>query len=378
MRLMHTSDWHLGMTLKGGTSFIVDQRFMIDEICRVAIEEKVDGIIIAGDIFDKGVASSEAIRLYDEAMTHIVSDLGIKVYIIAGNHDGAARLAQCNELLAKCGLYVCGSLESEPFCVNEEETDIYFLPWISTYKVKSVYPEAQEQVVSLEDAYKVTLDKYRETFVSGHRHILISHAFIVNAQTSVSDRSAEAGGAAMVGAKVFEGFDYVALGHLHGPQKINDCIRYSGTPMTYSFGKEEVQQKGVVIIDTDTLEQKEIPVRQLHRRVTLTATYDELLRADYDEDILKGYVRLEITDTFAGMEAMAALRERYDNILEFSSKNYEKEDSRITMTMEELENAERNPEFIFDRYCEDIMQEPPSEHMKELFLNALKKITEEE
>lgn len=252
MKLLHTSDWHLGMMQRGSISYIEDQRYFIDRICEIATKEKVDGIIIAGDILDKGIASQDALKLYDEKMTYICATLNIPVYIIAGNHDGAERLSQCNELLRKSGLYISGSLSSEPYVVNCGDVDIYLLPWISTDKVKSIYVSDADKVASMEDAYKVVLDKYRDKFVEGHKNVLVSHAFITNAETSVSDRAAEVGKAAMVGSYVFEGFDYVALGHLHGPQKIDDHIRYSGSPMAYSFGKEEKQEKGVVIYDTDT------------------------------------------------------------------------------------------------------------------------------
>jgi DNA repair protein SbcD/Mre11 len=377
MKFLHTSDWHLGMTFRGGVSYREDQKFAINRICQIAVEEKVDGIFLAGDVFDKSIASQEALQLYDEIMTYICGTLHIPVYLIAGNHDGAERISQCNELLKKSGLYIAGALEEKPYVVNTGNVDIYLLPWISTDKVKSVFPEEGENIISMEDAYKLVLDKYRECFVPEHKNILISHAFIVNAETSISDRAAEVGHATMVGSYVFDGFDYVALGHLHGPQQINKHIRYSGTPMVYSFGKEEVQEKSVTIIDTDTWEQKVISLPQLHKRTTLTGTYDELMKADFEEDILHGYVRLDVTDSYVGLESLAAFREKYTNLLEVSSKSFEHDGDKITMTMEEFENADEAPESIFKRYCEDILEEAPSNHMLELFKNALEKYEKE-
>lgn len=371
MKYLHTSDWHLGMTFRGGISYRQDQKFAIDKICQIAIDEKVDGILLAGDVFDKSIASQEALLLYDEVMTYICGTLNIPVYLIAGNHDGAERISQCNELLKKSGLYIAGALEEKPCVVNDGDVDIYMLPWISTDKVKSIFSEEAENVVSMEAAYKLVLDKYRQNFVSGHKNILISHAFIVNAETSTSDRAAEVGRATMVGSYVFDGFDYVALGHLHGPQQINDHIRYSGTPMAYSFGKEETQEKSVTIIDTNSQEQKIIPLPQLHRRTTLTGTFDELMKADFDEDILNGYVRLDVTDSYVGMDSMAAFHEKYSNLLEVSSKGFEHDDAKITMTIEEFERADEDPESVFKRYCQDILEETPSSHMIELFKSAL-------
>jgi exonuclease SbcD len=367
MKLLHTSDWHLGMTFRNGTSYEKDQRFVIDNICKIAVEEKVEGILLAGDVFDKSIASREAVLLYDEIMTYICGTLDIPVYMVAGNHDGAERLSQCNELLKKSGLHIAGALKEEPQVAHIGDVDIYLLPWISTDKVAFIYPEEAENIKSMEDAYRIVLDKYRETFVEGHKNILVSHSFIVNAETSVSDRAAELGHATMVGSYVFDGFDYVALGHLHGPQKINEHIRYSGSPMAYSFGREEKQVKSVTIVDTDTWEQKMVPIPQLHKRITLTGTYEELMKADYEADILDGYVRLEVTDAYAGMEALALFRERYSNLLEMTSKSFEAEDTKITMTIEELEQTDLSPETVFKKYYQDSYNKEPSEHLLKLF-----------
>lgn len=377
MKFLHTSDWHLGMNFRGGISYEDDQKYAIKRICDIAKNEQVDGILLAGDVFDKSIASQEAIRLYDELITYICADLSIPVYMIAGNHDGADRLSQCNELLKKSGLYICGSLEEKPYVVHKDDVDIYLLPWISTDKVKSIFPNKADQISSMEDAYKIVLDKYRECFITGHNNILVAHAFIVNAETSVSDRAAEVGKATMVSSSIFDGFDYIALGHIHGPQKITDHMRYSGTPMAYSFGKEENQEKSVVVIDTDTLEQKVIPIPSLKKRTTLKGTYEELMKADFSDEILKGYVRLEVTDSYVGMDSIALFREKYVNLLEISGKGFDKEDENITMTIDEFENSDTSPETVFSKYCEDVIKESVTDHQMDLFKSALNAVEKE-
>ena len=371
MKFLHTSDWHLGMTFRGGVSYALDQKYAIGQICRIAEDEKVNGILLAGDVFDKSIASAEALRVYDEILTHICAELGIPVYMIAGNHDGAERISQCSELLKQSGLFIAGALTAEPQVINAGDVDIYLLPWISTDRVKATYPDRAEEIDSMEDAYRTVLDRYRESFVKNHRNILVAHAFIADSETSVSDRAAEVGKAAMIGSYVFEGFDYVALGHLHGPQQVNDRIRYSGSPMAYSFGREEKQEKSVTIVDTDSWEQKVIPLPQLHKRTTLTGTFDELMKADFDDGIKDGYVRLEVTDSYVGMDSIAAFREQYKNLLEVAGKDFDRDDARITMTMEEFENADAEPESVFVRYCRDILDEAPGEHLLALFKAAL-------
>lgn len=371
MKFLHTSDWHLGIGSLGRVSFVNDQRFALNEIVKIAKKEKVDAILIAGDVFDKSIASSEAIMLYDEIVTKICADLNIPVYIIAGNHDGAARLSQCNELLKKSGLFVAGALEREPIFYEKGDACVYLLPWISTDKVKTVFPEKKDEIDSMEKAYEVVLESYRNSFKKDKKHILVSHAFIVDCETSTSDKSAEIGHATMVSAKVFDGFDYVALGHLHGPQNVNDRIRYSGTPMAYSFGKEEKQEKSVTIFDTNSSEKKIVPVKQLRKRITLTDTFSVIMDTDFEDDIKNAYLRLEITDKYVGLNEYTAFLEKFPNMLELSCKSLERDDAKITMTIEDYEKLHDNPLKIFEKYCEDIMGTTLDEHRISLFEEAL-------
>jgi exonuclease SbcD len=181
----------------------------------------------------------------------------------------------------------------------------------------------------------------------------------------------------MVGSHLFQGFDYVALGHLHGPQQVSKNIRYSGSLMAYSFGKEEKQEKSVTILDTTTLEQKIVPLPQLRSRMTLTGTFQELMEADDPEEIRDGYVRLEVTDSYVGMESIAAFREKYRNLLEITGKMIEREDGRITMTIEDFEQVSRDPEAVFSQYCRDILEEAPGDHRMELFREACAEVEKE-
>ncbi len=373
MRFLHTSDWHLGMTYRGGISYEQDQRYVTDMICGIAADEGVDGILIAGDIFDKSISSQEALRMCDGIITHICSDLKIPVYMIAGNHDGAQRLSQYSRLLRGSGLYIAGSLTKDVCVVNTDDADIYLLPWISTDKVKTVFPERSEEVDSMESAYRIVLDEYRRSFTPGRFNILLAHAFIVEAETSISDRAAEVGRATAVGSKVFEGFDYVALGHLHAPQDITDKIRYSGSPMAYAFGKEEKQVKSVTIVDTSDGSHTIVPIPQLHARTTLKGTLDTIMKADYEEDVMKGYVRLEVTDSYVGMETMAVLRERYVNLLEVCGRDPERADATITMTMDEFAGAGNDPGSVFVQYRKDTLSAEPDDHLIRLFEDSVRK-----
>ena len=370
MRFLHTSDWHLGRT-DNERSLIDDQKFFIDRICELIAEERIDAVLLAGDVFDRSVASADAIRLYDYAVTRLCKECGAAVLIIAGNHDGADRLSNCSELLSAVGLHIAGALTREPQFVTFDDAQVFLLPWITEEKVKSVFPERQKEINSLTDAYRVAADAMRESFDSRKRHIVVSHAFISNTETSTSDRSAVIGLATQISADVFDGFDYVALGHIHKPQNVNAFIRYSGTPMPYSFGREETQEKSVTVVDAGTMEIKTVPLPLLHRRTTLTDTLEHLLQNPPDEPTRTGYVKLVVTDCSVGLETYSALKAIYPNVLECTGRSYGDDTGSVTITMEDFEKLESDPVEIFKYFCLDEMKEPPSEHILDLFRNAV-------
>ena len=375
MRLLHTSDWHLGAS-DGERSLYDDQKHFIDAICGTIEEKKVQAVLVAGDVYDTSVGSAEALRLYNYAMTKICAGMGVPVFIIAGNHDSADRLSNLSELLDRTGLHIKGALTDDVSPLEINDVQIYLLPWITEEKVKSVFPEEKDNISSLADAYGVVTARMKKSFKDGFRHIAVSHAFIADCETSVSDRSAVIGLAAQVPASVFDGFDYVALGHLHKPQDVSGTVRYSGTPMPYSFGKEETQEKSVTIIDTDTMERETVPVPLLHLRTSFEGTLEELLNPVCTPEQKDGYVRLKVTDSYVGLEALSELRRQYPNLLEISGKSYESEDAGISITIDELEKLEEDPVEVFRYFCREYMDEEPDEHLTELFKKAIEKCEE--
>ena len=376
MLFLHTSDWHLGAT-GGERELLEDQRAFIDAICQIVEKRHVDAVLLAGDVYDRAVASAAAIGLYDDAMDRLCRELGVPVLVIAGNHDGPERLASCGSLLDRAGLHVLGAAQREPKVVSFPEAEVFLLPWITEEKVKSLYPEEREKIQSLPDAYRVALDRMRERFTPGKKHIVLAHAFITDAETSTSDRAAVIGTAAQVPASVFDGFDYVALGHIHKPQNVNAYVRYSGTPMAYSFGKEESQEKSVTLLDTETMEKEIVPLMPLHRWTTLEGPYETLLAGEYPEETKNGYVRLNVTDSAVGLEMLSRLREQYPNALVIAGKAYDGDNTSITMTMEQLEQLESDPQEVFRSFCREEMNQEATDHFLELFKNAVA-VAEEE
>ena len=370
MIFLHTSDWHLGAT-GGERDLWDDQKYFIDAICGIVREKNVDAVLLAGDVYDRSVPAASAIGLYDYAMNRLCGELGVKVLAIAGNHDSAERLASCAGLLDKAGLYLQGAAQREPRVVEFADSQVFFLPWMTEEKIKSLYPEERDGITDLTEAYRVAVNHMREKFIPGKHHLLLSHAFITNAETSTSDRAAEIGFATQVPASVFEGFDYVALGHIHKPQQVNPHVRYSGSPMAYSFGKEERQEKSVTLIDTASMTQQVVPLPLLHRWTTLTDSYEALLAGEYPEEIREGYVRLNVTDTAVGLDMLSRLRQVYPNALVVAGKTYDGEDTTITLTMEQLEQMESDPAEVFKSFCREEMGQEATDHFLQLFARAV-------
>ena len=380
MKFLHTSDWHLGMTFSGGISFEADQRYALDSILEIISGEKVDGVLIPGDIFDKSIVSQEALRLYDEYITRICLDLNVPVFLTAGNHDSPERLSGCRRLLEKSGLYICGILEKEPCVINRGDTDIFLLPWISTDKVKSLYPDDAEKIVSMEDAYRIVLDGFRKRFVKGHKNILLAHAFVSGAETSVSDRAAEVGRAAMIVSSVFDGFDYVALGHIHGAQKAGkDSIRYCGTPLKYSFS-EANDEKSVLVVELEnkgTVHTRTVSLKPLHDMREIKGTYEELtLKKNYEGQNTQDYVHITLTDEEDVIDAVAKLRVIYPNLMKLDYDNTRtRSGTQIIENLSEVQTS--SPIDLFMEFFKTCNGKDMSDEQKEYVQNKIDKIWSE-
>lgn len=335
MKILHTSDWHFGMPVGTG-SYEACQRHFLSQLREVILRENVGAVLLAGDVYDAGIVSADAIRIYNDAATMLCMELGVQLIVIAGNHDSAARLSACRELLAAAGLHVNGRLtrDVEPVLLDGGKVAVYPLPFFTRDAAEALFPEKKSEIRSTETAYMAVCDHIRETMDPARRNIVMAHAMVVGAELSDSDRSARVGMAAAVSKDVFAGFDYVALGHIHKPQVVAPHVRYSGSPLKYSFGSEEAQEKGVVLIDTEDMSQRFIPLPPLRDRASAEGTLDELMAR---EDLQDQYLKLTVTDRYAGLDLLAQLRERFPNVLEVYGKHLEDQESATALSVEELE-----------------------------------------
>ena len=335
MLLLHTSDWHFGMPV-GNSNYREDQLFFIEELARVIREERAGAVLLAGDVYDSGKVSGEAIETWNQAATRVCRDCGIPMVVIAGNHDSADRLAACSELLKNSGLYIYGRLRNpvEPVLLDGERVAVWPLPFFQTDAVCARWPEKAEDVKNQAQAMTVVLDSIRERMGQYSHNILLSHSMVSQAEVSDSDRSARIGGAGAVPAAVFDGFDYTALGHIHKPQRMNSRVRYSGSPMAYSFGAEETHEKGFTLYDTETGEQRFVPIRQLHPHRSVAGTYDEIL--SMRRELENCWLNLTVTDKLAGPELYSEMRERFPYLAFLRGRSIETGEISGALTGEEM------------------------------------------
>lgn len=336
MKLIHTSDWHFGMRV-GTSNYQECQEYFLEQLYDLVRREKVEAVLCAGDIFDSGNVAADAIELFNRAATTLCAELGAKFIVIAGNHDSAARVAAHRKLLTASGMYVTGRLERdiEPVLLEDGKVAVYPIPFFNRDEVVALFPERAGEITSQEAACMVVCDHIRETMDKSRRNIVMSHAYIVGSELAGSDRAAEVGFATAVSKDVFADFDYVALGHIHKPQTVTENIRYSGCPIKYSFGNEEEQEKGVVLIDTDDMTQTFVPLPLLRDRKTVTGTFDELLARE--AELRDCYLRLHVTDRYAGLELQAELREHFPWLVEIKGKGLEEVGGTSTLSIEELD-----------------------------------------
>ncbi len=367
MKFIHTSDWHFGMPV-GTDTYEACQRHFLEQLYEVIRREGIKAVICAGDVYDSSVTNADAIRLFNDAATTLCQSLGVTFLVIAGNHDSAARLSSCRELLKAAGMYVVGRLERdvEPILLDNGKTAVYLLPFFGRDEVIALFPEKKEQVRSVEDAMMVVCDHIRETMDPTRFNVVVSHAYIVSAELSESDRAARVGTASAVSKDVFKGFDYVALGHIHKPQVIDEHIRYSGSPIKYSFGNEETQEKGVVIVDTETGDQTFAALPLLRDRQTVQGTFEEILSRD---DLQDTYLRAYVTDRYAGLEMQAQLREKFPYLLEVHGKSVAGDGTVTALSVDELQHLDEKTVMV--RFMEEHHGYTPSDEQMALFADVL-------
>ena len=361
MRILHTSDLHLGKRIHE-TPLGDDQRHMLDEIVRIASEERPDALVIAGDVFDRAVPSEEAVTLFGDFLDR-VSGIVPDVLVIAGNHDSGARLGYCDGLLERSGVHIAGRFGGGMERVPVGDADFWLLPFFRVSEVRAI---ADAPVDTYADAMAWILD--RAEIDASRMNVLVAHQFFIGRtppETSDSeDQVPDVGGLSYIPADMLGAFDYVALGHLHLPQGVGrDTVRYSGSPLKYS-ASEARTDKGITIVDMgdDGISVRTVPVEPLHDMRVLKGTLREIVDAAPREGPEReDYVYIRLTDRPAGVEE---LRRAYPNILEISYEMLVEADPREDAPGEAL--ARESAETLFSRFYEEMTGTELTPYQREL------------
>lgn len=377
MKFLHLSDLHLGKRVNE-FSMLEDQEYILTKIINIIDEEKPEGVIIAGDVYDKSVPSAEAVELFDDFLVRLAKR-NLKVFVISGNHDSAERIAFGGRLMDKSGIYMSpvfdGKVEPITLTDNCGDVNIYMLPFIKPSNVRRFYPE--NEIVTYTDAVKTVIDNME--IDTSKRNVLVTHQFVTGAVRSESE-DISVGGTDNVDASVLECFDYVALGHIHRSQKCGggEYIRYSGTPLKYSFSEAndkktvtvmEMNDKGNISLDFIPL----IPKRDM---VEIKGTYDELtLKSFYENTTYQDdYIHITLTDEEDIPDVLTKLRIIYKNIMKLDY------DNKRTRTMNEISGAgdvkEKTPFEHFSEFYELQNGQPLSEEQTEFVSDIIEQLWE--
>lgn len=376
MKFVHLSDLHLGKRVNE-FSMIEDQAYILTKILGIIREERPDGVLIAGDIYDKSVPSVEAVSLFDEFLKQL-SRQQTQVFIISGNHDSPERLGFASELIALSGIHIAPAYDGMVCPVSLEDgygtVNVYMLPFIKPVHVRSAFPEEKAESYTEAVSAAIAHMDIRE----GERNILIAHQFVTGAARCESE-DISVGGLDNVDASVFDAFDYVALGHIHGPQQIGrESVRYCGTPLKYSFSEAkqrksvtvaELKEKGNLGIRTVSL----TPLRDLRE---LKGTYEELAnRKNYEGTSLEDYLHITLTDEEDIVDAVGTLRVIYPNLMKLDYDNRRTRENREITGGDEMEA--KTPMELVREFYERQNNQPMNGKQEALVSRLMEKIWEE-
>lgn len=382
MKFFHTADWHLGKLVQG-VYMTEDQAYILNEFIRMVEEEKPDVVLISGDLYDRAVPPTEAVQLLDDTLQRIVLDLQTPVIAIAGNHDSPSRLDFGSHLMKKNGFHMIGKMPEhhEPIVLEDEFGEVHFhaIPYVEPSTVRHLYED--EDIRNHNDAHRKIVEKLEENIVSGKRHVLLAHAFVTPygeeaENTSESERPLSIGGSEYVDARIYETFDYVALGHLHRAHNVHkENIRYAGSPLKYSIS-EEHHEKGFYIVTMDGEGNTEIEKRVLQPLRDLRTV------EGYMEDILKlpssdDYVFVHLLDETPVLSPMEKVRSVFPNAMHVERKSFSIQHSSGNSGQAQARRKMSDLE-LFRTFYEEVKGEVPSDDAEAIFKEALENVMSED
>lgn len=376
MKIMHLSDLHIGKKVNE-YSMLQDQIYILKEILRIIDNEKVETVIIAGDVYDRSLPPNEALELFDEFLYQL-SSRNVNVFVISGNHDSPERISYGGRMMTENKIFLSPVYDGnvKPITLNDDygEVNFYLLPFVRPADIRRYFPD--ENIENYTDAVKVAIDNMNVDF--NERNILVTHQFVTGAELSESE-DIIVGGTDNVSGEVFDGFDYVALGHIHREQTVGkDNIRYCGTPLKYSFS-EAKNIKSVTILDFNdkgNIDYSKIPLTPFRDMREIRGTYYELtLKSNYESTNTEDYLHITLTDEEDIPDAIGKLRSIYPNIMKLDYDNLR---TRGSGTVDAIENIEsKSPFELFADLFKQQNNQDMSEEQEEIMRNLIDKIWEE-
>lgn len=376
MKIMHLSDLHIGKKVNE-YSMLQDQIYILKEILQIIDDEKVETVIIAGDVYDRSLPPNEALELFDEFLYQL-SGRNVNVFVISGNHDSPERISYGGRMMTENKIFLSPVYDGnvKPITLNDDygEVNFYLLPFVRPADIRRYFPD--ENIENYTDAVKVAIDNMNVDF--NERNILVTHQFVTGAELSESE-DIIVGGTDNVSGEVFDGFDYVALGHIHREQTVDkDNIRYCGTPLKYSFS-EAKHIKSVTILDFNdkgNIEYSKIPLTPFRDMREIRGTYYELtLKSSYESTNTEDYLHITLTDEEDIPDAIGKLRSIYPNIMKLDYDNLR---TRGSGTVDAIENIEsKSPFELFADLFKQQNNQDMSEEQEEIMRNLIDKIWEE-
>jgi len=313
MKILHTADWHLGKIVHGA-SMLDEQKYILRQIIEIAKEEEIDAMIIAGDLYDRSIPSTEAIALLNDVLYELNVQRKIPIFAISGNHDSSERLAFGSAWYEQNKLFITAKLTADLTPINWRDSQFWLIPYHDTLTARAVLRDPN--INSFDDAMQAIIAKIQPQQDKSKTQVLIGHAFVAGAEVSDSERALSVGNVERVATTNFAGFDYVALGHLHRPTALNHAsIGYSGSPLKYSFS-ESLDTKSVRIVELAAGELLSVRTRELtpnHDLRKIAGHIDELL--ENKELHTTDYVQINLLDEGALLDPMGRLRKVFPNIL---------------------------------------------------------------
>lgn len=385
MKFIHTGDWHIGKIVN---EFYMtsDQEYILNQLIDLIALEKPDALIIAGDLYDRSVAPVEAVELLDRVFSRILLELKTPIIAIAGNHDSPERLAFGSSILNAKGLFIEGILKKDPVKVvlkdDHGPVNFYMVPYSDPPVVRELYEK--EDIKCHDDAMKCIIDNIKENMNLNERNVIICHGFVVGSEepeTSESERPLSIGGTEYIKAEYFNAFNYTALGHLHGAQRVSgDKIRYSGSLMKYSFS-EVNHKKSVTLVNIDekgevSIELKELNPKRDMRRIK--GSIKDLLNPEvYKDTDVEDYINVILTDEGEILDAIGQLRAVYPNIMMLNRENCIK-NNEPSNTAAALGYKQKSKLELFNDFYTNITGLDFSEDKKSVLVDILEKVEKEE